>query len=386
MSIGTAGFVGARLRQAREARGLTLVALADLVEVSAAAISQYEKGEHTPRSETLAKLSLHLNVPIDNFLNTRIVGPNSNVFYRSMSAATKQARSRAERRYEWFKEIVEYLSSYLDFPEANIPSFDLPRDFREITTLQIESLAEQTRDIWRLGRGPITNLTRTLESNGIFVTLSSIGSEHLDAFSEYDRERDRPFVFLGDDKANMVRTRFDGAHELFHLIAHRSVDKNSLSKPSDFKLLEKQAHQFASAFLMPATTFSEELWDVSLDSFRSMKSRWKTSIASMIFRAEELNLVGEAGAKRLRINLSRRGWRRREPLDDLAVETPSMISRAFEILIENDVAGRTQILEELALPAKDIENLANLPVGFFSATERDAGPKLKPSNVVDFRR
>ena len=41
MTVGTLGFVGARLTEARQAFGLTKVALAEMVNVSPVAITQY---------------------------------------------------------------------------------------------------------------------------------------------------------------------------------------------------------------------------------------------------------------------------------------------------------------------------------------------------------
>ena len=55
MSVGTPNFVGERLKEAREARGLTGVALADLVGVKRASISQYELGDASPAIRCVAE-------------------------------------------------------------------------------------------------------------------------------------------------------------------------------------------------------------------------------------------------------------------------------------------------------------------------------------------
>lgn len=64
MRPGTPGFVGERLRQAREARGLSVAALAEIVSVSRQQISQYENGVNTPHPETLLKIAKGLNLPL----------------------------------------------------------------------------------------------------------------------------------------------------------------------------------------------------------------------------------------------------------------------------------------------------------------------------------
>lgn len=384
MTVGMTGFVASRLRQAREARGLSLVALADLAGVSSAAISQYEKGQHTPRAETFDLLAKQLNLPRTYFLKPEVIAPieQHRLFYRSMSSATKQARTRAGRRLEWFKEIADYFEQFFDFPDPNIPDFGLSEDFRSITRATIESAAEQLRSFWRLGLGPIADVVRTMEANGIFVSRSILGAETLDAFSEFDGAR--PYVFLNSDKSVLVRSRFDCAHELGHLVLHRNVKKRELSRASDFKVIESQAHHFAGAFLFPASSFQREIWGLSLDSFRSLKPTWKISIAAMISRASQLELIDDDSAKRLWINLGRRGWRVREPLDDLPCEQPKMLAKAAAALISNRIKTREQIIADLSLPPSDIVELLSAEADLF----RDDEPRLKNmgENVVKFRR
>lgn len=386
MTVGTTGFVAGRLRQAREARGLSVVALAGLVGVSAAAISQYEKGHHLPRMETSEVLAKSLNLPLSYFLKPEVVAPveQHRLFYRSMSSATKQARTRAGRRLEWFKEIVAYFEQFFDFPEPNVPDFGLPDDFREITRATIESAAEQLRAYWRLGMEPIADVIRTMEANGIYVTRGTLDAETLDAFSEFDGQR--PYVFLNSDKNVLVRSRFDCAHELGHLVLHRNVKQKDLNRATDFKVIESHAHHFAGAFLFPAKSFQREIWGLSLDSFRSLKPTWKFSIAAMISRASQLEMLDEEETKRLWINLSRRGWRQCEPLDDLLCEQPKMLAKAADALIKNKIKTKEQIIADLALPHSDVVELLGAEPELFR--EGDDGPRLKTfgNNVIQFRR
>ena len=388
MAVGTKGFQGERLTQAREARSLTVIALADLVGMSAASITQYEKSNQNPRPQVVEALADKLNLPTSFFQNPVIKRPEPTIFYRSMSSATKMARSRAENRYEWFREITDYLSSYFDFPHLNLPDLDVPVNFKDITGLQIESLAEQVRGEWNLGASPVGNMIRTLEANGILVSRGSIGADTLDAFSEMDANK-QPYVFLASDFNVLARSRFSAAHELGHLILHQNVDKKSIRKAADFRLIENQAHHFAGAFLLPAQSFTSELAGFSLDSFRVLKGRWKVSIAAMIKRCEHLGLLSDMQVKRMWINITRRGWRRVEPLDESPDEIPQMISRSFELLLEHGIRTKSQILDDLRLSANDVEELACLESGFFDediASEIAPALKVSSEKVVRFRR
>ena len=122
MTATSPGFVGARLAQARKARGLTAVSLAEILGITSASISQYEHDKQAPRPELTERLAVQLNVPPTFFL--REVTPSTHeraTKWRSNTTATKFARERAEIRYEWLREIVEYLGSFLNFPTLNIP-------------------------------------------------------------------------------------------------------------------------------------------------------------------------------------------------------------------------------------------------------------------------
>ena len=388
MPIGVSSFNNNRLVQARSTRGLTAVSLADMVEVSPSTISLYEKGTQKPRQETLDRIAHVLNLPTSFFLCPVPIAKPGKLFYRSMSAATKAARVRVEARFEWILEVTEYLLEFFDFPELNLPKLDLPNDFRSLDSMTIEVAAEQVRQHWTLGDGPVSSMVRTLESNGIVVWRTPFEAETLDAFSEF--RLPHPVVVLSSDKDNYFRSRFDAAHELGHLVLHKNVDNRALRTSSDFKVIENQAHHFASAFLLPTMAYHQELWNVSLDAFRSLKPRWGASISLQIMRARQLGVADECQVKRLWINLSRRGWRKREPLDDSTPsEKPNLISKSVRMLVDEHVKTGDQLSADLNFSVLEIERLAEVGQGTLSAQRRSpAEPRFKSSGlkVVPFRR
>lgn len=387
MPVGVEGFQKERLTQARTARGLTAISLADMAGLGQATISQYERGIQKPRQENLDNLAKLLGVPPGYFLKPVTAARPAKLFYRSMSAATKAARSSAEARYEWALETVEYLLEYFDLPDTNLPSLDVPADHWQINERQIEFLAGQLRSYWQLGEGPIVNMVRTLESNGIIVWRTALEARTLDAFSEH--REPHPVVVLSSDKQNYFRSRFDAAHELGHLVLHRNVDVTKLRKSTDFKLIEEQAHHFAGAFLLPAVAYSNDVWSPSIDTFRALKPTWNASIGLQIMRCYQLGIVNDAQAKRLWINRSRRGWSKVEPLDDgTPAETPTLIRASIEMLLEEGVRSKEQIVADLCLSAADLEKLAEMPPGSLGGQPTLVTPQLKSrdSKVVPFNR
>ncbi len=388
MPPGIQTFNNERLSQARKARGLTAVSLSSLADVSSVSISQYEKGTHKPQQDVQDRLAKALNVPVNFFFNNIRIDKPRKLFYRSMSAATKGSRTRTESRYEWALELTDYLMEFFDFPVLNLPNLDIPRDHTKLDTFTIESLARDLRDYWNLGMGPISNMVRTLESNGILTWRTAFEAETLDAFSEF--RLPHPFVVLSSDKENYFRSRFDAAHELGHLILHKDVDQTTINTPADFKIIETQAHLFAGAFLLPATSYDNELWAASIDAFRSLKPRWNVSIAMQIMRSRQLGLVNDAQEKRLWINLSRRKWRTKEPLDDSTpAEKPSLIGESIKMLVDGKVKSRGQLALDLSLNPMDIEIICELPDGYiFDKRPEIAKPEFKSSdsNVLSFTR
>ena len=141
-----------------------------------------------------------------------------------------------------------------------------------------------------------------------------------------------------------------------------------------------------------------ELWSPSLDSMLNLKERWGCSIGAMIKAAQYSDLVDEEQTRRLWINYNRRGWRSGEPLDDrVSPEKPVLLRKSFDMLVKDGGQPKAQILFQLRLSANLIEELAELPNGYFSVEddERHIGPSFKPqkesglegvSSVVAFSR
>jgi Zn-dependent peptidase ImmA (M78 family)/transcriptional regulator with XRE-family HTH domain len=394
MRKGTPGFSGARLREAREARGMTAVSLASLVGVSPQAISQYEHPVSTPGPAVLGALAEKLQFPISFFtLPDREQGQNT-VFYRSMSAATKQARTRAKWKLQWLQDVTEALGGYLEFPTPNLPDVRLSNDPLLISDDEVEGAAEDTRAYWGLGEGPIGNMVSLVENQGVIVTRDQLGSESLDSLSKYDDQGKRPYILVGTDKGSAVRWRFDIAHELGHLLLHSNIDNRLFARPEIFKRVEAQANRFAAAFLIPQNPFADEFFAASLDVLRTMKPKWKVSISLMIIRAKQTGLISEDVEKRLWMGFSRNRWRREEPFDsELPAEVPRMLSRAIEMLLSSGVQTTDDLLSNLHLSASDIERITGLPDEYLSGdftqvrmierrTETTPLPDRPPAEVI----
>jgi Zn-dependent peptidase ImmA (M78 family)/DNA-binding XRE family transcriptional regulator len=376
---GTPGFVGERLREAREARGLTAIALAEILGITRQAVSLYESGESSPQPDMMPEIADKLSLPSSFFMRSiNKQNPNA-VFFRSMAAATKSDRGRGGSRIKWLSEIlVPYLRQFVSFPKVNLPVLPTPNNPLQLSNDDIEELAAELRRSWGLGEGPISNVVLLLENNGCLVTRMDLDSPALDAFSTYSVHDNTPYIILGANKGSAVRSRFDAAHENAHLVLHKKFRVDRLRNPAEFKMAEQQANRFASAFLVPGNKFADDFSVPTLDAFQALKAKWLVSIGMLIMRAYQLGFISEAHSQRLWINYNRRGWRKAEPLDDkLPIEQPVVLRRACKLIIEAKVRTPQQLLADIPLSAKDVEELLYVPKGYLAPSL----PKVQLKNV-----
>jgi Zn-dependent peptidase ImmA (M78 family)/transcriptional regulator with XRE-family HTH domain len=387
MTARTPGFQALQLTRARLARGLTRIALGEAVQRSAPSVGKWETGQQTPDPAALAALAEVLRVPRDYFLAAPFdPGPRPR-FFRSMANPTKRARDRIAQHLLWLQHIGHALQEWVDLPVPDVPDPGAD-DFRLLRECDIEEAAFRVRAHWGLGRAPIPDMLLVLENAGIVCGRCLFGAPSIDGVSHWSHADARPYVLIASDKRTAVRSRFDAAHELGHLVLHRRVDPGALTDRDAFKALENQAHRFAGAFLMPADGFADELPEASLDAFRALKPRWKTSIGAMIYRCKDLGLISEVHAGRLFKSSSARGWARGEPDDEvLPIEQPRLMERSIRLLLTQGGFSVERLLAQLRLAPADIEALAGLPAGMLSNRGARIAllptPKLKTATLRD---
>ena len=265
-------------------------------------------------------------------------------------------RLRVARRLEWAYHIAEFVSQHVELPPVHLPelSFDFERDGDE----RIEEIADELREFWGLGYGPITDLAPILEYNGILLIEETVNCDDMDAVSRW--QGGRPFVLYAAETESYPRKLFNLAHELGHIILHTSIEVNS----KILDRMEKQANRFAGAFLLPRRTFAREVANTSVDYFISLKARWRVAVAAMAYRCKDLDILNGYQVQYIWKQMNARGMRKREPLDTtFPLSSPTVLATAIQMILEARKKFPAQIAEELALNAEDIESLSALEVG-----------------------
>ncbi len=93
--------------------------------------------------------------------------------------------------------------------------------------------------------------------------------------------------------------------------------------------MEKEADQFAAAFLMPKYDIEDELAPVTINRMLELKQYWKCSMASLIYRAKTLGVISERQFTSLCQQRSRLGYYKNEPFP-ISRETPQMVKRLID--------------------------------------------------------
>lgn len=370
MTTGIRDLQPARLEQALAVRGLSKGQLASLVGVSASTVTKWCKGDQSPEAETFERIATVLNVQ-GEWLTRTVLRAVSPPLYRKNSAALKAGLAKLEARTEWGQEVAALLAEYVDYPSVKLPerSFTEPEQIRKS---DIEAAAEECRDLWQLGRGPVQDLMLAAEGAGIVVFREETDVAVVEGLSCWSPELNlRPLVHLSADKANGFRSRFDLAHEIGHLILHKYVEQNVDDKER-YKLMERQAHQFAGALLLPAQTFTSDVRvPINLDNLLTLKQRWGVSVGAMLMRLHSLGLLSDNEKLALFKRRSARWGAKAEPGDDSwTPEKPRLLKRTVDLLVRESVLPVDRVAPYLGFSSNDVVQLCALEPTYFSSPGR----------------
>lgn len=360
-------FKGSRLREARLSMGLPVTGLAAAIGVTDATVHNYEKADRSPKPEIFAAICSVLRQPPLYFYRTNKDDDFSfdDVHFRARASLNELDKGRVKVRLKWASEYYRYLAEHLQLPKLNLPDLDISDDPTLTTEEQVEKAAITLRDLWGLEGSPISNLTAVAERNGIAIAHTNLELENLDGLSIWNKSQDRPFILLNTNKASCVRSRFDLAHEIGHMVLHKNVKSDIYKSAKVYKLMEKQANEFASALLLPESVWAEEVTAFSLAGFKTLKPRWKTSIAAMIMRGHKLEYIDNRQKVNLNKQISTMKWRKKEPFDDLwEVEKPRLFTQATEMLGNAGITG--DIIASTIPHSKDFYvEVTNMPPSYF---------------------
>ncbi|MEV7875547.1 XRE family transcriptional regulator [Microbacterium sp. NPDC089188] len=337
-------FEPARLTQARVRQGLSKSELAAAIEVSSAAIGQYEADVNAPRPEVVERLARVLKVQPDFFNVGRPMAriETLNAHFRSLRSTRVSDRQRALATTTLIWELTFALERYIKLPDADLPK--LPARTSPVDAAQI------LRTHWDLPDGPVKHLVATAESHGIVVAVRPLSEvERVDAFSAVIVER--PIVVTTPRRTdNVFRHRFSIAHEIGHLLLHADSDEQSAA-------IEREADEFAAAFLTPAAAMDAVLPQrLDLAALDRVGRTWGVSPHSLVRRMVERNRVTESSARRAYQRLAASYDPDADPAGSYPGEVPTLLRKAAELAASHGT-NVPALAELLRLPTAQVRDL-----------------------------
>lgn len=322
---------GARVRQLRIASGLDQTQLAERVGVMQGAISRVENGLKLPTEALVDALASALDCT-PTFLSSSVAAvPPTRPWLRAYADAPKRDLDQQLAQCAIAVETVDRLALRA-LPDA-IPVFDRA-DL--LDDEEIELFALEVREAAGIPTGAVVgNTTRAAERLGcIVLPMSGELGRHLGLSTVADLQPvicvSRPAI---DPNRHVPgdRQRHTVAHELGHLSLHRDLPPPAT--PEDARQIERQAHRFAGAFLIPGDALTEELDDVggrvTLNVLAAIKERWGVAIKALVVRCRQLGFIEDDHARSLYKQISSRGWNKDEPVH-VGNERAVWLSKALE--------------------------------------------------------
>jgi len=325
---------GDRLKRARVRAGLSMQGLVDKANniVSKQSISQYEKNLKNPSSTVLIALANGLGIGVDYFFRNINVSIGE-VDFRKQSTFGK-------KKQEILKEQVrEYLERYIEIENILNLNYKFENVLKnmDINSFDdIEVISTTLREKWNLGIDPIGNIVEMLELKNIKVLLVDYDKKFNGLCGEVNDEESHYFIVLNNTKElNSDRKRFTALHELAHLV----LPTHTLDE-------EKASDRFAGSFLFPKESvineFGAKRTKISMEELIHIKQKYGISIAGIMFRLGQLNIINEAMYKRFWI------LNRREKFDDKYQYKKEIKTTRFQNLLAHSYSEEFISLSKLS--------------------------------------
>lgn len=273
------------LKLYRSKKRFTQQDLAEHSGVSLPAIKNIERKKGTPRTNTLLELSKALDCRLQD-----LVKP-----VKILSSVRFRARKKMNKRQEVLSQVAQWLNNFVYL--ENLLSDKILYKFNNLpTALNPKELARKAREILELKPNePIHDICGLIEHAGIKVLALPYSSDAFNGLSVGAEDQGPAVIINTWDRITIERQIFSAAHELGHLLMHLG-DYNGEPLAED-KKQESEADTFASYFLMPETGFDDEWKDTAgmsfIDRIMKLKSIFKVSYATVLFRLKEKNVVDD---------------------------------------------------------------------------------------------
>lgn len=297
---------------ARETRGLTQYELAEKMEISPAHMSKMELGMVEIFDEYVDRLVEVLGFP-KSFYYQEFEPMQPILNHRRRKVVAQKLIAPIDAQINVYSMHISAIIKALGIKSTTYPCLDTEKFGSP------NNCAKELRKAWKLKEPIIENLTKVIEEHGIIIASFNFGTDRVDSRTVITPEGQAIIYvnksLLGD------RLRFSLAYELGHIIMHHCA------MPSMERDIGSEANKFAAEFLVPEQYIRKDMKDgVNLDVLGKLKVKWKVSMQSLVYRADDLEIITDNQKRYLIQQFNQLKIRKREPQEyDVAKEQPSLL-------------------------------------------------------------
>ncbi|MEG0915581.1 MAG: XRE family transcriptional regulator [Myroides sp.] len=308
-----------RIKLARESRGYSQSSLATKMKTaSQVLLSKIEKGISNVTDDVLNELCVILNYPKNFFYKNHETYPLKHFYFRKNLGTSMSKARQLESNINIISGNISDLLDAIEI-ETNLPYIDLEKQH-----LTPEQASERVREYFKLPKGPIKNIIKTIEQHGIIIHLFDFRSDVKISGVSLINPSGIPIMIINKNIPNS-RKVFTIAHELGHILMH--FKGGIIGEDRD---IEKEADIFASNFLMPSKEIKQYLFNLTDDKLGDLKRYWGVSIQALLYKAKSLQTISIDQHRRWITKISYYGWRTKEPLE-FDLPEPTLLSRMIKM-------------------------------------------------------
>lgn len=245
--------LGQRLQEARQAAGLTQMAVAEHLGMPRSAVAEVEAGRRNVTGLELDRLAHLYGRSAAELLEPRALAPDpvSILLRTSQEIAQDHALEQRVRLYWRLCAEVEHLERELGMPRraSALFAYSIPAPTTRWEAIrQGQEVAALERNRLDLGTSPVWELPEILQAQGVRVTEEALPDGVSGAFL-YGKDLG-PLIIVNESE-HRVRRLFSYAHEYAHALLDRARNATVSRKADRHDLMEVRANAFAAHFLMP---------------------------------------------------------------------------------------------------------------------------------------
>jgi Zn-dependent peptidase ImmA (M78 family)/DNA-binding XRE family transcriptional regulator len=356
----TARRIGARIRAAREAAGITQQELSSALGFAdRQTLSAIEKGDRRVQAGELVRASEVLDRAVDWFIDPFVITGEAAFSWRVAEAVPDDVLDEFESRIGQIVGMMRHLKVALEGPSKALgqtlripanPSFEDAWGWGEAVAKELKLGLIPSEDL-------VGAIERVLDIPVLFID-AELDSDRNEFSGAMCRLPDLGVIVINRQES-AVRRNFDVAHELFHALTWDAMPPDRLEGPEQaaskrVRRIEQLADNFAAGLLMPKAALDKLIPQNRLDDpqhLAEVARQLQVSTTALAFRLYNAKTIDADTRDALRQNNGPK----------LHVERPKRFSPAFATLLHNGIAnGHVSARKAAKALSMTLEQLAAL--------------------------